>query len=319
MVIESLLILGIKFGFDQALQNKGIVIKLLKESLSFLEKRRQDFINVVPEAEDFIRECNHFLEILPEQLVVPEKSSRRMEESTTQTAMCHTMDGDSSTDDNDHQNHASIDPDKKQQQQKEERPKIKSEEIIGRVIDKVRKAEEITRDFLEADKCTRTNYSYLKWISAERPTRAKVLREYFITETQAIRKKTEDLYLYYKVNDIAAKISVDRLREDMGEDCYWFWVTYMGKNDMVGAWDQFIGSYELLYGVVEQARTKRYLRQLLCDRNGDVSVFRLITAIRTHGGFPFSKDIVAMNNGSLLSAIPETEDISEEKRMKLTK
>ena len=102
------------------------------------------------------------------------------------------------------------------------------------------------------------------------------------------------------MKNVSSKSDFEWLRDDMPTDCYWFWVTKIGKDKMSGSWDHFIGVYQLLYGPLEPM-TRWYFRQLFCNRNDEVSIFRVITAARNSNGFPFCKDMTMTGNSNSLS------------------
>ncbi|KAI7859137.1 hypothetical protein BDC45DRAFT_496969 [Circinella umbellata] len=185
--------------------------------------------------------------------------------------------------------------------------------IIWDILERINTSNEVIDDFLKKDEQDRPVGEKVLWHMGERPRQAKALREYCRTQTNFIRIRLNDLSLCLQFKDLRTAPKVKEFRDRMGEESYCFWNLYFQDN-IHASWKEFIDAYELLYGRVgypDKAYIKRVLVSEQNHNEGKLTIYGFIGFTSNHG-FPFPKDIARSTINT------EPEEISEEKRMKLT-
>ncbi|KAI8137198.1 hypothetical protein BJV82DRAFT_583927 [Fennellomyces sp. T-0311] len=310
-------------------------IEIAKVALAFLEEKADDWKQVIPEAHDFKRECEHFLYII-DALHREEKKKAPPPKKTSKAAAFFRMaivarafsqnltkkegDDDARPIGGDIEERVLLDSESGvviRQENRELVKKKKEEEeeqvrgvhgIVKEIVGHIRDALKHLEKFLKENERKKSWQNSVRWFF-KRALVARDYRDFMKGESNAIRGLLNDLVLCQKIADKAISPKVDSFEKDMTEDTYLFWKKHIGQT-VVARWDQFIDAYRLLYGMVD-ACDLEYMERMLMSKKGDVTVYGFISFTRKHG-FPFKKNIA--------TASPQTEPvISEEGRMEITK
>ncbi|KAI9275432.1 hypothetical protein BDA99DRAFT_555226 [Phascolomyces articulosus] len=194
--------------------------------------------------------------------------------------------------------------------------------IVWKIIKQVDKANQRVNDFLKKEDQVRSLDSNIAWYLKDRPFYAKELREFCQRETNSLRLYLNDLVIHLQLGNMCRTQENrgnqlnSKLKDQMTEDTFRFWDVYFG-NAVCVQWRTFRDAYELLYGKFVPSDMAFIKRILVSKAHAlspeELTVYGFIGVTRQYG-FPFPKDIFSKTSTTL-----EPDEISEEKRMHLTK
>ncbi|KAI9272680.1 hypothetical protein BDA99DRAFT_498944 [Phascolomyces articulosus] len=198
---------------------------------------------------------------------------------------------------------------------------IKEENTIVKYLKvKMVNTKEFAEDFMKQDK---KQEKQIKWMTIDRPLKAKEFRQYIEMDLDALLQRIVGLHFQHQLNNASKKQDITSLRKFMTDDySYFFWVTTMGQKNLDGSWQKFIDSYQVIYGKLDVLMLQS-MENLLCDEadHKRVTIQRFIMALQKFNNqFPFPKSITSNNiKTSYNSSDVNQKIIFEEKRMQLTK
>ncbi|KAI9493611.1 hypothetical protein BDB00DRAFT_822878 [Zychaea mexicana] len=327
------------------LENAG---NIATTAIEFLEQKADDWKQVVPEAHDFQRECEHFRNIVhaltPEALssshhhgpsrtnnitfvnvirvyriakTFRQRTGRQNganEESQPFTnAASDTRSDYGSVSTTQHDTTATTTQEAVKRSIRS-KPKTIREQgaraIVNEITKHIEGANKRLEKFIKEHERKKTWHHSVRWFF-RRAIVAREYRDFFRDESTAVRDLLNDLVLCQKIAESAAIPKVDDFQKDMSEEPYLFWKKHMGQL-VVANWQQFIDSYTLLYGSFDP-KDLAYAERMLKSQGGSnqITVYGFISFTRKHG-FPFKKSIATT------TADAET-TMSEEARMEITK
>ncbi|KAI7859138.1 hypothetical protein BDC45DRAFT_496970 [Circinella umbellata] len=184
------------------------------------------------------------------------------------------------------------------------------------IINRVQITKSLASKILNQDqKQEKSSENYIKWVTIDRPLLSKQLYEYVQTDADAILQRINDLHFQYQFDEASKQQDITSLREFMTSASYLFWTTTFDRDSTEGSWEQFIYSYQTLYGVLDISMLQ-FMENLLCNNEHKVTIDRFILALcKYNNQFPFPKDTVQLLNQD----VSKTKSISEEGRIQLTK
>ncbi|KAI9275433.1 hypothetical protein BDA99DRAFT_532400 [Phascolomyces articulosus] len=332
-----------------------VPVELLLNAAAFIQRRIEDAINVIPEICEFQEELVHLNSIIPQRLIKEtiyvinnqkegqpygdDASEVRdsqasppvdIQEATPgyrrhrlRKALAVLVGYDRGDDDEGDKSNVAENPKSWLFEQSVELRQLKPDQaIVWKILKKVSRATQRVTEFLENEKQADTSFrSGIPWYAAERPIYAKEIRAFCQSETNSLRLYLNDLVIHLQLEDLHKKKEKEKqqaahFQDQMTEETYRFWETSF-QNKICVDWQCFRDAYELLYGKLVFADAgfiKRVLVPKVNGKSGEhLTLYGFIGFTRQYG-FPFSKDIFTKSTAAI-----EPEDISEEKRMKITK